>query len=715
MAKILSAVYSIFIIYIACVYQSGHPIPAFEWTKVLFFPSVEWLKYLFFLFFLLSAHNYGAIALFIPLDSSGFNGWLETTLRLGAGFIIVAALITAKLAAGLCSFNSFASVLLLPFLIQAAVRTCVKTTGASSTALSALDGNFFTPSLFKKLAREISESVARLAANDKTSLTIGAAAFSIIAFGFVFSALPQTGWDALSYQMEIPKQYLQRGRLFFPKEIYFWGYPQLLNSIYSLFIFFKFETLCSSFHAIFNLLTVTLIINFPLEKAGLKEIGTRCRTAAALLVAAHPQALLMASYAFVDLGLMFYFTAACLFLLRGDVYLTAVFLGGALSAKYTGLMMSAVLFFTIIFFRRGGELKKNIVIAVRTMLIAYFIFSPYCIKNFAFTGNPFYPFFKYFFNTETVSYDNLESYLEVLNRLGREKTPANLALFPLTITTDSQYYGIRCYDGVMGITFLAMIPFYLYAITKLFNSKNAETRTSSKAVFFIFAIYYLFVLRAQSTRYFLPALPLFYIAASYGLEWFAKKNFTDKITWRAAVTFALVISCFNAYPAFVEFVKKEPAAYLSGYETKESFLDRNLPVYSCATAYNEILKNSTGEIMLAPLYEPRTYYFNKNYTWNDVFEPTPFEDVETIDKDGNITDHFPFKTPGELKKHLAAKKITHMLIGKPQLKQFLSYIEKPDDEKPPKPERKELFSKFLKEEARLIHQKNGYALYSINL
>ncbi len=716
MAKIPAAIYSIFLIYIISVYRAGHPLPFVNPSALLFFPSVEPAKYLFFIFFLLSAHNYGAVPLFIPLARAGFNGWLETTLRLGAGFIITAALILSALAAGFCSLTSFSLILIFPFLIQAAVKIFVKKGGMNSGAFIELDKNFFTPALLKKLLRELSESVSRSAANDRTALAIDAAVFSAIAFGFVFSALPQTGWDALAYQMEIPKQYLQHGKLFFTKDIFFWGYPQLLNSIYSLFIFFKFDTLCASFHALFTLMTVTLALNFPFERAGFKEIGARSAKIAALLIAAHPQILLMASYAFVDLGLMFYFTAACLFLLCGEVYLTAVFLGGALSVKYTGLVMSAILFFAIIFFRRGDDLKRRAVIAVRTMLIAYFIFLPYCVKNFAFTGNPFYPFFKYYFTTETVSYDNLETYLGVLSSLGREKTISNLALFPLTITADSQFYGIKYYDGLMGVAFILMLPFYLTAIVKFFNSGSGEARNSAKTIFFIFALYYIFVLRAQSTRYFLPALPLFFIIASHGLDWFAQKNFnTKEVSWRTAAAIVLGLSCYGAYPAFVEYAKKEPAGYLSGSEPRDTYLERNFLPYSCAKVYNEILSNSTGEVRLAPLYEPRTYYFDKNYTWNDDFEPTPFEDCENLDKDGDIIDHFPFRTTIELKKHLSSKKITHILTGEKQLKVFLSYIEKPDYNNPARPERKELFIKFLKEETRRLHQKNGYILYSINL
>ncbi len=707
LANIILFIYSILVLYIGWIYAACH-----------FVPSFDILKYLFLIAFFVASHNAGAVFLAPVISEDAMNYRMRSLLFVALGFQVIAALVMLLFAFGLAgrvSFSIIIIILLAAVPLLAAMILFFPSLAAG--AVGRMRRGVMPAFKFSEFAPEFFIGIDSLRKWPWYAVIFDTAVFLLTAFALIFSALPQTGWDALSYQMEIPRRYILEGGMNFMPEIYFWGYPQLLNMIYSVFIMFGFDTLCSTFHALFVPLTALFIINFP-SKLPAGHFGATVRKFAVLLVCSHPQIVMMASYAFVDLGLAFYFTGAMLFAATGMAVPAAVFMGGALSVKYTGLVMTAILFIAMILFYRCGTVRVRLNMAALTVFIALALFSPYCIKNFAFTGNPLYPFFKDVFVTETQYYYNLESYLEVLNRIGREKTLANFIVFPYTITVDSQFYGIRCYDGVMGITFLILIPFFIYGLYSIarfeFNTRNASGDCGDSGrprfawcIFFIFIAFYIFVLRAQSTRYFLPVLPVYYLISAEGIKIFLLRTSIIRVRLVPAAMIGVFFLFFNASPAAMEFVKKEPLKYLCGMETGEEFLCRNLPLYHCARHYNYIAANSTGEVVLAPLYEPRTYYFTGKYIWSDVFEPTPFENIENLNADGELIDSFPHVSAGDLKKYLISKKITHILLSEKSKKFFLEYLIEP--------RKISVFEKFIGEYCELLTEKNGYSLYSIKL
>ncbi len=701
-------------------------------TDYLFFVDIN--KWLVFSLFLISSYNYGGLffylidkfktagLLFSPsecrnsyLTANDSNATVKGVFRLAAGFIIFSTLVFAVSAAQAAYKISMTAILLAPILFQIFHAYFYKNDNTGNPD-SKLYDNLFSTDFFAAVYTGALKYIRDIKSIPAHILLIDFLAFILLVFAFISSLPPQYSWDAMAYQMEVPKRYAQHGGLYFIEDIHFAGHPKLLNMIYLFFIIFDKDTLCASFHFTFLLLCYLLTLNFDFKKY-LSEIYSRTVSKiAALLIITHPQILILCSWAYIDLGLMFYFSAAALCLISSNYLLCAVFLGAAMCAKYSGLLIAAI-FLVMLLYKLPGYIEQRLKYCFRVILTAALIFSPYMAVNFYFTSNPFYPFLDSYLPFETRIYEYIDIYLATLELVGGGRTIVDMLCYPYYSMINSRFHGNIYYDGLMGMTFFALIPFFLFAVYKNKNTALAEPAQNSvnkqsvgdadtniKTLAIIFVLYYIFVLKAQSTRFFIAGAPLFFIISALGLKLFAAMIFklNAKQNGRSLILFACFLA-FNSLSAAGVFISSSPLKYLSGSETRESYLSRNLAPYQCAAAFNKICAGSL-EVNLMSIYEPRLYYLESNYIWRDVFEASELE-LAIHSCFNDLKEAAPSERLDYISKKLQAKKITHILAKERALELAARNFEEKAKET--------LFKNFLLENTEIIASGGGYNLYAI--
>ena len=673
------------------------------------------LKYSFYIFVMVSSYNMGGAVIYairrfgvsnlVILKSDAF---LKDIVSLAIGHAALSFLIFFILSVQQASVFSYSIALGMPVILQVLVicfafRRGGKISSANENySAGGIEQYLFNVKIIKRFIEKICGYFYGSFKTGKIFFALDLFIAALISFSVVSSVLPQIAWDSMAYQLEIPKRYIAAGGMHFIADIHFSGHPQMINMIYSVFIMFGEDTLTGLFHASFLLMSVLFIAGFPFFKIfGYFEFQRYFKRGLVLLILTHPQIMIISSWAYIDLALMFYVSASFLFLMSEEFFLSCVLLGAALCIKYTAMMFMP-LFALAAFYVVNGDWRKKLDTALRFILIALFLFSPYMLKNFYYTGNPLYPFFASYIPYETFTYDYMSAYLATLDLVGRGRSFADLIRYPYDSMIYSRFHGNRYFDGLMGVTFFFLIPFFLFTIYKLaaakFDDKHRKAYVCAAVVFFS---YYIFVLKAQSTRFFIPIAPLFYMLSLIGLK--SLFDILSQKTRRLALAIGMAILFCNVWPALVVFKNNFPSSYLLAGESKEQYLARNFPPYMCIALYNNIYEKYPDSKLMS-MYEPRLYYINSGYLWRDVFEASELEIFihELIDSQPTIS--IKKAIPIIIEK-MKASAITHILVSNKALKISSSNFDNVKKE--------ELFNEFLSERANLLFAASGYNLYEI--
>lgn len=201
------------------------------------------------------------------------------------------------------------------------------------------------------------------------------------------------GFDCLEYHLQLPREYLDAGRIFRIGHNAYSHFPQNAEMLYLLAMVLRGDAIEGMY--------LGQIINLSLGLTFLAGLHSLCRRwgrlPAWLAVAAvgGPQWFYVTTIAYVECYLLLMFVLALIALMpRVDgglpgwrsCLLAGVFVGGACGGKYTALVMVVPV---IVLFMLG--LKKrlpHLVVFFGTTLV---VFSPWLVKNLIWNGNPIFP------------------------------------------------------------------------------------------------------------------------------------------------------------------------------------------------------------------------------------------------------------------------------------------------------------------------------------
>jgi 4-amino-4-deoxy-L-arabinose transferase-like glycosyltransferase len=508
----------------------------------------------------------------------------------------------------------------------------------------------------------------------------------------VLGFLPPTARDELTHHLAIPKLYARAGRIIEVPMAPYAYYPMLLDMLYTPLIYWGYDFIAKHTHALFGFLT-GLLIHAYLTRRLSRVYGLL----GFFFFISTPAVLRLSHWAYIDLGITFYSTAALLCLLRWReerearhwLLLAGLSLGFALATKPNGLLAALLLgLLFVLVIGRGprkplGRLISDFALFAGVTLLP---FMPWLMNNWHQTGNPFYPLLGNFFPARSASVIDAGSFVgfgvfEKRHLLYGESLWQILGV-PLRVFISGQDDNPQYFDGVLTPVLLLFLPW-------AFKGKWSE----EKKLIALFAFGYLaaaLLLIDMRIRYILPIVPSLVVLLGYGI-------FNMYLSIKRPVLLYAALLFFAAWHGtyLLRYVQdNRPYKYLMGSESRAAFLDRTLPEYPAMRYINQKVTSSAKIYLL--FLGRRAYYCERDY-FHDAGELPVFL-IGAIQK---------AKDPEDIGRVLNSRNLTHLMIREDLLIRFLT------DNLTPAQGR--MWNDFATTRLKLAFQERGYAVYAIRL
>ncbi|NLF11563.1 MAG: hypothetical protein GX597_07225, partial [Anaerolineaceae bacterium] len=215
---------------------------------------------------------------------------------------------------------------------------------------------------------------------------------------FLMALTPPIAWDSQVYHLTGPKLYIEQGAITGGIDIPYLGFPALIDTLFAAAMLLRGPAVAKLIHFGYGVLSLLLVY-----AAGSRYLGRRSAWLAMAILVAVPTITLLASWAYVDLAVLFYELAAVYLLARGlerdrsarhgILALAGVSCGLAVGVKYTAVLLPITLAAIILWYGRHEGWRANLRQVVLFAAPAALIAGPWFLRNLAFTGSPVYPFF----------------------------------------------------------------------------------------------------------------------------------------------------------------------------------------------------------------------------------------------------------------------------------------------------------------------------------
>lgn len=210
---------------------------------------------------------------------------------------------------------------------------------------------------------------------------------------------PVWDYDALVYHLEIPRQFLAQGRIYFDPEVFRSAYPFLGEMLFLIGLVFKVDAFAKLINLTYSILLVLSVYAF-----GKRFLGRETALIAAGILIGTPSIPFWATWVSIDFAWAGYeFWSLYIIILwlanaKKDSYrwlaLAGILSGLAASTKYLSLA-TMVIVSAIILWQSLGSLNRLTTTTLKNLLVfgisAGLVMSPWYLKNWIWTGNPIYP------------------------------------------------------------------------------------------------------------------------------------------------------------------------------------------------------------------------------------------------------------------------------------------------------------------------------------
>lgn len=484
----------------------------------------------------------------------------------------------------------------------------------------------------------------------------------VLTLALIIALLPPTSWDALFYHLKAPKLYLAAGRIVGGIDIPHFSFPALFQMLFTLAMGIRGDIAAKLLHFSFILWLIALVyllsrdwfaILTPPSKNSVPSVAKNSWTAVLILISM-PMILNLGAQAYNDLPLAFYQVTALVALLRwrqaeqaGWLILSGVFAGLAMGLKYTSfvapLVMAGAVFWHFLSKEKQNSpeliepsplrlcafaLKKSLKPLFTLALVTTLIALPWYLKNWAFTGNPVYPFV---FGGQFWDDFRAAAYAGTGTGLGFD--PIALLRLPhdliLGLNDASQ-------DGQPGPLFLIFLPaVILYGFSKW--KQGRVERPFNLLLIFVLAQYIFWVFGVifsaglWQSRLLLPA----FVALCPIIGWI----FDDLARWdhpqfslRRFVKLVIVLAlAFNLVGQILNWLPGVPLAYVAGTTSRDEILTHWLG--SHYIAMQGINEQTPPEAIVTFLYEPRSYYCDRDCRPDSILDT--FSHLEYLHNDAS--------------------------------------------------------------------------------
>ncbi len=435
-----------------------------------------------------------------------------------------------------------------------------------------------------------------------------------LGLAFLVALTPPIDWDGLFYHLTGPKLYIEQQRIVAGIDIPHLSFPSLMEMLYLYGMLLKGDVAAKLVHFWYALLLTALM--YLLVR---RHLSPSVAWPAVAIFASMPMIPVLASWAYNDIALAFYQLAALYALCnwfadrrRPWLPLSAVMCGLAMGLKYTSFVCPLTLVVLIVW-RLGVRERARVGVVFRALLsfsgVALLVAAPWYVRNWFFTGNPFYPFAYRVFGGRF--WDEFRAAWYARAGTGIGLNLLELLALPWTLTL-----GIRdmnYYDGRMGPLFVGLLPLLLvYFLLRPRGKVPARPKAVGYLLFFALIQYLAWTYGVMvswslfQSRLLLPCFVALSPALAVALEALRvldRPRFSlRRFIW---MTVALVLALNLVYQGR-DTLRINPLPYLTGLETRQAFLERTLGEHYVAMQI--IGARTPAEAKVLFLWEPRSYY-----------------------------------------------------------------------------------------------------------
>jgi hypothetical protein len=453
----------------------------------------------------------------------------------------------------------------------------------------------------------------------------------IISFFFaesIANLTPPITRDELIHHLAIPKLWIQKGGFYETSWADFSYYPMAINLLYVIPLYFKNDIVPKFIHMAFGLGTGWLIYSYLR-----KRYNAIWAMLGPVIFLTTPIVVWLSTSAYIDLGMTFFTTAALLSLIqwrdtgyrkKAWLVLGACAMGIAVGSKYNALIAWFIVNLTMIVMHVRDENRQPSALGygILFFIVSAAVASPWYIKNFMLTGNPFYPLFDSVFKTFQNSQDIVGvvkqgsekivgegmGFFQFRGYLYNENFWETLAI-PVRMFFQGEDNSYQYFQGRLNPILLLFLPV-------AFLNKTYRKEQFFFLTFCFCFIFLAFFLTAKQVRYILPVLPFLTILAVMGI-----RNLSDQLNANNANVNRAIKVCLyltvtallipNAIYLHQHFYKIDPLPYVFGKETRDDFLKRHLIDYEAVQFINQQLPKNA--IVYTIYLGRRGYYLEREY------------------------------------------------------------------------------------------------------
>ncbi len=471
-------------------------------------------------------------------------------------------------------------------------------------ALFALTGYFiYTGKLMQAWQDTVWITKEISASTNNVAYWIPASAGMAFALALIMGlAPPVEDFDALLYHLAVPEWWLRDGGLIPSQALTYW-YPHIVEGSFIIPMVFGVDTAAHLIHFLWFALTALIVWHWA-RQAWNDSIAW---DAVAILLTM-PSLLWLASWAYTDYALTFSGIAALysIWKWRGTENKKWIMIGGimaglAMGMKYTSFVIPLAGMALLAIWEKGNLQRiKNVILF---SLAAAWVASPWYIRNWAWMGNPVYPFI---FGGRFWDSFLAQKFSGVGSGIGFDI--GALLLLPLTATLGTQ--DANFFDGRFGPFFLILFPIALWAHWQNDQKKDGQQQA-------LLAIYLLSLAgvviwtfgvmnsnKLFQTRYLFPALIPFTIPLAIGLNALHKLDtpyLKISFIFRTMLALVVFVNLFN-FSLFT--LVRNPISAAIGTTPQKIYMEKQQPGYANAL---ELVKKVPNNARIYFLFEPRSY------------------------------------------------------------------------------------------------------------
>lgn len=469
---------------------------------------------------------------------------------------------------------------------------------------------------------------------------------------FILQAIPPlvtplVSTDELEYHILIPRIILSVGKIAYIPSLLESNYPCMAEYIYLLVKPLAGDIVCKALH-----FWTGIFLLFAMGRIIAKANPGSSRLLGPAFFLSMPVFVLVMGWAWNDAFFVFFLLLGIGCLLdyhladetgRGPrlLLLAGVLAGLASWMKYTFVMIffALLLLFLVGIMRWRWKWQHLFWFLLPVGAISLLVF----VKNWIFTGNPFYPFLNNIFHSPYWS-DAAAQYFD--KALRRWEMPhwnwTHYFLFPFRMTLKPAMIDIH--PGILPLVFIPLLFF-----------RSVNKGITFLKTFIVSSLLVWLVIQTE-TRSLLTMLAVFFCVAAVELE---GRVWSYKTLRRPLVFFLCLVVLANlTITIATNYYLTAPVAYFLGLESSKDFLHREAesqPSYEWLNANAEV-----GKVLLVGLHGP--YYLDRPFYFSSVCDP-PIAEVLT----NNIED------VEQVQKKFRALGITHVVINRKQYEEDNRY------------------------------------------